>query len=409
MSVEWANRERQTNYLARRIAEYVFQQPKITPIQLYGLSQLSWITSSYEGENAGYIASTKIPALGNIFNKDYESLSLEEVSLDIAAILDDASIAEMVQQHTGFTNFYAAYRNSSLEWVKSNFNTLLPMYKAAYAVKRNGDREKLIRKIQETPGIPKANHPEQLLRAEYFLTPVFFMLDQEIKFPLINGNDGVKKLLKVLEVRDDDLLVQYTSMVQLYGVGGIEDAADLDQVGSELPEFIGAPNNKARMSLLKVKKKMNMSQLSLKDEGDIEVICKAGTIKQRKIHNQLTNKVMSALSRYTLLEGRGDTCLFDVLVKKYNRKEDLIIEIKSSLEKPNIRMAVGQLYDYWYELKGDDEPHIAILLPEAPDKETASFLEWLDIGLMWFEADQLHTSTEWLSHLAKKANTHTLR
>ncbi len=65
-------------------------------------------------------------------------------------------------------------------------------------------------------------------------------------------------------------------------------------------------------------------------------------------------------------------------------------------------MAVGQLFDYWHDLKGDTEPHIAILLPEPPDSECARFLEWMDIGLMWFESNQLHTSTEWLKHLATK-------
>jgi len=403
MSVDWANRQRQTNYLVRRIADYVFQKPKTTPSQLYGLSKLSWITNSYEGENASYIVSTKIPALENIFNKDYKSLSLERVSQDIAVILNDASVAKMVQEHTGFTNFYKAYRNSSLEWVISNFNTLLPMYKAAYAAKNNSDRKKLIQEIQKTPGIPKANHSEQLMKAEYFLTPAFFMLDKEIKFPLINGNEGVKNLLKALEVQGDDLLTQYTSMVKLYGTGGIEDASDLDQIGSDLPDFIETQKKKARKSLLKTKETKNVNKLPLKDEGDVDVIRKAGIIKQRKIHNQLTNMIISALSDYTLLEGRDNTCMFDVLVQKYNQKQDLIIEVKSSLEKPNIRMAVGQLFDYWYELKGDEEPHIAILLPEAPDRETTNFLEWMDVGLMWFETDQLHTSTEWLSQLAIKS------
>lgn len=404
MSVDWANRQRNTNYMVRRIAGFIFEQPEeVTPSQLYGLSKLSWITNSYEGENASYITSTKIPALEDIFSRDYKPLSLEQVSQDIAIILKDSSIATMVQEHTGFTNFYKAYRNSSLAWVEANFDTLLPMYKSAYAAKNNSDRKRLIQAIQRTPGIPKANHEEQLMKPEYFLTPAFFMLDKEIKFPLINGNEGVKNLLKALDVHRDDLLKQYTSMVKLYGTGGIEDAADLDQVGSDLPDFIETERGKAKKGLLKAKETKNKSKLPLKDEEDVEVIRKAGTIKQRKIHNQLTNMIRTSLSNYTLLEGRDNSCMFDVLVQKYNQKQDLIIEVKSSLEKPNIRMAVGQLFDYWYGLKGDEKPHIAILLPEAPDGENTKFLEWMDIGLMWFEKDQLQTSTEWLKQLAIKS------
>lgn len=403
MSVDWANRQRQTNYLVRRIADYVFQQSEITPNQLYGLSKLSWITNSYEGENASYIASTKIPALESVFNKEYKSLSLAQVSKDIAGILNDPSVTRMVQEHTGFTNFYKAYRNSSLPWVESNFNALLPLFKAAYFAKSNNDRKNLIQEIQRIPGIPKANHPEQLMKPEYFLTPAFFMLDKEIKFPLINGNEGVKNLLKALDVQGSDLVKQYTSMVKLYGTGGIEDAADLDQVGNDLPDFIETSKKKAKKSLLKTKDTVNTNKLPLKDEADIEVIRRAGTIKQRKIHNQLTNMVISSLSNYTLLEGRDDSCMFDVLVQNYDQKQDLIIEVKSSLEKSNVRMAVGQLFDYWFGLKGEVEPHIAILLPESPDSECANFLEWMGIGLMWFEDKKLHTSTEWLKHLTTKS------
>lgn len=403
MSVDWANRQRNTNYLVRKIAGYVFKQPEVTPSQLYGLSKLSWITSGDESENASYIASTKIPAFGDIFDQSFEDSSLEQVSQEIALITEDPSIAKMVQGHTGFTNFYKAYRNSSLGWVEANFITLLPMFKSAYAANSNSDRKRLIQAIQQTPGIPKANHEEQLMKAEYFLTPAFFMLDKEIKFPLINGNDGVKKLLKALDVQGNDLLGQYKSMVKLYGNGGIEDAADLDQVGGDLSDFIETRRKKAKKSLLKNKEINNKNKLPLKDEQDVEVIRKAGTVKQRKIHNQLTNMIRTSLSKYTLLEGRDNSCMFDVLVQKYNRKQDLIIEVKSSLEQPNIRMAVGQLYDYWYALKGDEEPHIAILLPEAPDSECVKFLEWMDVGLLWFKQDRLYTSTEWLKQIAIKS------
>ena len=400
MSVDWANRQRNTNYLVRKIAGYVFNQSEVTPSQLYGLSKLSWITNSYEGENASYIASTKIPALEDIFDIDFKSSSLEQVSQDIALIMKEPSISKMVQEHTGFTNFYKAYRNSSLRWVETNFDTLLPMYKSAYVAKSNIDRKRLIQAIQQTPGIPKANHAEQLMRAEYFLTPTFFLLDKEIKFPLINGNDGVKDLLKALGVQGDDLLKQYTSMVKLYGTGGIEDAADLDQIGCDLPDFIETERKKAKKGLLENKETKNKNKLPLKDEEDVEVIRKAGTIKQRKIHNQLTNMIRTSLSKYTLLEGRNNSCMFDVLVQKYNQKQDLMIEVKSSLEQSNIRMAVGQLFDYWYALKGDEELHIAILLPEEPDSACVKFLEWMDIGLMWFKKDKLCTKTEWLKQLA---------
>lgn len=399
MSVYWANRQRHTNKLVRKIAKYLFEKDNISPLQLYGLSKLSWITKSYKDENAGYICSTKIPAFEAIFETSYNNNSLAEVAKDIARTINDDSLIEMVQGHSGFTNFYSAFRNSSLTWIEDNFELLLPLYKSAYFANSSDEREQLIADILKLPEIPKANHPEICMKPEYFLTPTFFMLDKQIKFPLINGNDSVRSLLKALDVQGRDLLTQYSAMVNLYGVGGIDDAADLDQVGEDLPDFVSTTTRKPRKKLLKSKDTNSENELPLKDEADVEVIRKAGTAVQRRIHNQITNQLKEYLSGYTLLEGVNDSCMFDVLVKKYDKKHDLIIEAKSSLERPNIRMAIGQLHDYWFNLKGNDVPHIAILLPNKPDTDCISFLEWMDVGIMWFENTELCTSTERLEHL----------
>ena len=65
------------------------------PSQLYGLSKLSWITNSYVGDNASYIASTKIPALENIFDRNFKDSSIEQVFQDIAQIIEDPSITKV--------------------------------------------------------------------------------------------------------------------------------------------------------------------------------------------------------------------------------------------------------------------------------------------------------------------------
>ena len=64
-----------------------------------------------------------------------------------------------------------------------------------------------------------------------------------------------------------------------------------------------------------------------------------------------------------------------------------------------IRMAVGQLFDYWFRLKGNAIPHLAILLPNPPDSKVKKLLEWLEIGVMWFSKEDLETSTSWLEGL----------
>lgn len=124
MSVLWAERQRRTNYLVRKVSDYLFKQPRISADQLYGLSQLTWITSGYTGNRAPYIKSCKIPAFERIFQKNYRSI--EEISIDVSRILHDNSCIELINSDTGFTGFYNAYRNSALDWTRENLTSSPP-------------------------------------------------------------------------------------------------------------------------------------------------------------------------------------------------------------------------------------------------------------------------------------------
>lgn len=403
MSENWAERQRRTNRLARISAEYIFKTMDVTPDQLHGLCKLTWITNSYEGENPKYIHSTKIPALGQVFQRDYTDSTLSIVAADISNILGISSSNKLVQSHTGFTNFYKAYRNSSEIWIEENFDLLLPLFKRALNLKTDNDGLMLIREIEKLPRIPKPNNEDQLMRPEYLLTPAFFALDQRIRFPLINGNEGVKNLLSALKVSKASLEIQYQKMIGLIGTGGIMDAADLDQAGRDLPDFTDISGKKPTKKLLESKPTESDSELALKDEADIESLQKSRTVTMKRIHNKLTNKLKTCLADYTLLEGCDKSAMFDVLVKNYDGdSSDLLIEVKSTVEVPHIRMAVGQLFDYWFGLRGDSEHHLAILLPESPSEEVKKLLAWLDIGVLWFTGESLKTSCDWLTTLAEE-------
>jgi len=351
------------------------------------------------GNDASYIYSTKIPALGQIFQKDYSQATLEEVAADVSSFLGTAS-KELVQSHTGFTNFYKAYRNSSEKWISQNYDLLLPLFKSAQELDTDSDGLKLIRKIEKLPKIPKANNENQRMHPEYLLTPVFFALDHRIRFPLINGNEGVRNLLSKLKVSNASLEKQYQSMIGLIGTGGIKDAADLDQVGRDLPDFMNIFGKLPTKKILEKKPTDGVAELSLKDEADIESLQKARTVTLKRIHNKLTNRLKSCLADYTLLEGCDKSLMFDVLVKNYSGDAtDLLIEVKSSIEVPHIRMAVGQLFDYWYSLMGNTKPYVAILLPDQPTDEIKKLLQWLGIGILWFSGESLNTCSDWLENL----------
>lgn len=184
MSEMWANRRRRTNRLVRAAATYVFRQSTVQPEQLYGLCKLTWITTSNTGPDAAYVKSTKQPALGNVFGRDYSKLTIAEVAEDASLLVRSPEIKKLSLSDTGFTNFYEAYRNTSRTWIEDNFDSVAPLFKGAYNLKSDAEGLRLARKIMQLRGIPKANHEDQLMRPEYLLTPVFFALDPRLRFPL---------------------------------------------------------------------------------------------------------------------------------------------------------------------------------------------------------------------------------
>jgi hypothetical protein len=383
------------------VADYVFMARTPTAEQLYGLCKLTWITNSYEGNDAAYIRSTKIPALENVFQKSYSRWSLDEIAEDLALVVDNKKIIPLVRAETGSTNFYGAFRNSAKEWIADNRRALVPLFKQAREISSDEEGLEIVRGIEKLPGIPKANNKHEVMRPEYLLTPTFFALDRRLRFPIINGNEGVRNLLRKMKLTNSTLTEQYQSMVNLYGRGGIKDAADLDQVGRNLPDYFQIGASLPKKKLLGKKPTETGRELPLKDESDIESLQKARSRVNKRKHNKMTNDLRAALSAYSLSEGADKSIMYDVMIENYNgEKDDLLIEVKSSTESAHIRMAVGQLYDYWFLLNGGvDPPHLAVLLPSEPNEEIQKMLKWLDVGLLWFSGGKLATNCGWLSQL----------
>jgi hypothetical protein len=402
MSELWANRQRDTNRLVRLVAPFALSRRTTSPDQLYGLCKLTWITNNSLPVDAPYILSTKIPALGEVFEEDFSGLTLPQVAARIAAALKNPDAVEIVQRHTGFTNFYKAYRNAAREWVHQNARRLKPMFRQAFNLASDDEGVDLVGQIAKLEGIAKPNNSEIKMRPQYILTSTFFALDERLRFPMINGNDGVQRLLRAIGVAKAPLRVQYNSMIELYGQGGIVDAADLDQAGHDLPDFITTPSSSPTKQLLALKPTEG-DELPLKDERDVESVQSAKTVSNRRLHNVLTNRLRAALSSFVLYEGRNKDIMFDVMVKKYNGHDDLLIEVKSSTEIAHIRMAVGQLYSYLYRLGPERQGHLTVLLPEKPQDDVSAWLDWLDIGLLWFSDDGLCSSNDWLRSIARVA------
>lgn len=381
MSHEWAERQRRTSRLIRALAGHVLKGDGPTTEQLYGFCKLTWITSSYDDEAASYIRSTKIPGIELVFGLNFEHLDLNSIGHELSQIVGH-DITALVEAHTGFTNFYGAYRNSCADFLTENHDALSKIFRDAHELSNDSDGLEIVKVLQVLPGVPKPNTEGQQLHPENLITPVLFSLDERLRFPIINGNENVKRVLTRLGAVESPLTDQYTKMVTLIGSEFI-DAAELDQAERTFPEL-----------------EVKTETLPLKDESDVKAVAKSREVNQKRVHNQLTNLLREQLPSFKLLEGRDSSAMFDVMVENFDGNgSDLLIEAKSSIDAPLIRMAIGQLFDYWYRTKGPSKPDIAILTPSKPSEATIDLLNWLGIGSLWVANGKLRTDSERLALL----------
>ena len=401
----WADRIRATNKLVRAMANHVLGKSSVSSDQLYGLCKLTWITGDFKGPSASYIRSTKIPALAHVLGADFTGLTIEEVADRVCVITKNRDLGKLIRGESGFTNFYPAYRNSARQWVHDNSTSLVSIFRDAYKLASDDEGLALIRRIERLPGLAKANQSSPSMNASNLLTPVIASLDGRMRFPLINGNPGVVKVLKALGARDAGLEMQYRRMVACYGLGGIMDAADLDQAGQsgdDLSDLLPCDAPGAKSKDIGIKQTKGRF-LSLKDERDIAALQESRTVTRRRLHNHLTNRFQKLLSpTHRITEGVSKSAMFDAVVHDYDGGgNDLLVEVKSSVADADVRMAIGQLYSYWFNTRGMTQTHLAILLPQEPDQQTKNLVAWLGIGLMWFEKGMLKTETPSLLTLAR--------
>ena len=381
---EWAERQLRTSKLVQLCTKYILQN-QVTYSQIYGLCKLTWITKSGDTISDSYIKSTKLPGLSLIFQYDFLKIPYEQVGAKIAHLLkvDPSEISDLVFGNTGYTNFYNAYRNSSEQWIYENFNEIHPLISIGIDMKSDDEAESIATSISKLPKIKKANNSQGEIAAESLLTPLFFSLDHRLRFPLINGNIGVYKLLNRLNVKQSDFVTKFSTLVSIIGKGDILTAIDLDCLGEDLPEFTNLYGNAPKRKLLKKKRDKD---LTIKDEADVVSIKKSLTTTSKRLHNKLTNLLIENFPNLNLQEGNCDENMFDVLVKSFNNK-DLLIEVKSTSDMPNVRMAVGQLMDYSRQLKNYENTIKAVLLPEKPNSNIVEYLEFCKVKILWLDTN----------------------
>lgn len=411
MAQEWKDRQRLTQTLVGVLADHMLTRGKLTAEQIYGLCQLTWITGSSEGEEAGYVASAKLPGLLRVFPRLDEQSSLADAAKQIGKIVGSPGLPALIRKDTGFTNFYGAYRNSALPWIRKNIDAIAPLVRKARRMTSDQDGAWLASRIDALPAIPDPSKRREMKPA-FLLTPLLFSLDPRRRFPIINGRRGIKALLARHRAGSSSLEAQYWVMVSQYGTNGIHDSADLDQ--ADLEQVVADKNAALKKSnrahpkaegAVLATKPVDGAELPLKDDADVERIARSSEITARRQHNTMTNDLKGLWSsRFELLEGRKKDAKYDVLVKRALKGKDLLIEVKSSEYEAEVRMAMGQLYAYAFRFPENQRPKLAVLLPKEPKKDVLRLLEWREIGCLWFRGKRLATATPWLLALVKQGH-----
>ncbi|WPB76961.1 hypothetical protein KYC5002_49280 [Archangium violaceum] len=365
----------------------------MSALKLHALCKLTWCNRAKSEMGFFGVAETTgsltVPALETLFGKSLQSKSFEALSVS----LDEAGISKPVRhvsgKRIGFVNIYPAYRNTSKKWLDTHKAAVQEIFAQARQLASDADRRILYERIATLPDIPRKKGGP--LPAANLLTPVIACLDPQVRSPIINSSSVVVDRLMLLGRLHATLPKQFDGLVSLVGKPGVPDAFVLDVTGPE----VGHDPESTERELFEAEEELftpaipRSESLPIKNEEDIKVVANALRTKHTQLHNRMTNRLLELCKakKLTVVEGRLQSCRFDALVRAHQEGRDLLIEVKSTTEIADIRLAVGQLLDYRRQLPKKTTTNIAVLLPSAPGEHARALLDDVEAKALWFTKD----------------------
>ena len=371
-------RKLRTSELIKLCYQYQFKEKKIIPEKIHSLCRLTW-----GSDNKQY----KLASLWQIWGKRRNVPYLTDLN-DLKAFGFPLAIGKLANEPTGFVNFYTAYRNSSLLWIRRHYKQVSSIIYKAARLKSDDEARELADAIDNLPRIPKAHRQPGKISPNSLLTPLVACLDPRLRFPVVNKEGGVLELHKKLDISTSSLLDQFDSLIRLIGQYGITNSLMLDTVSYKLAHM------KLPTETIETKPppKPGGKPLGKKDDEDIVIISNGYTGKARRIHNSMTNKLIVICKKLGLRieEGKYRENRFDALILNYNNNgKDLLIEAKGATSRSDLRLALGQLYDYRRKRSHRAATDLAVLLPEKPNIDDIDFLGDAGINVIWFVNSKL--------------------
>ncbi len=390
----WAERERRTATLVRACWNAVLRTGTgIEPQAVTGLIRLCWITVIRgKGLNAetSPIATTW-RALDEIFGTQVEAAAPhwdDEVALRDAGV--PKRIVALAAAPTGIINFRRSMRAAAMDWVAANRAQLVELFRAASELTRaeDADRLSLARRVEGLPSIPLARGTGDPAN---IVTPVLSCLDPANRFPIVGGgNADARRQLGLRGAALHEVVAALLALIP-WRQHGIKDSRDLDvrlfQANIREEEWLTTAKFRIERAESARNRRVRPT-LSLLSDEKLEVQTKAQRLRYRQTHNAITNEVLARLGDRAH-RPHPDEPKFDVLVDPLSSREPfLLIEVKPDLEHaPSLRMAIGQLLSYQYQLKGkvSGRLRLAAMAAREPSRAVIDFLGSINIDALWLE------------------------
>jgi hypothetical protein len=156
-------------------------------------------------------------------------------------------------------------------------------------------RFKLAARIDALPSISSPNGASAV-GAAATVTPAVTCLDPSVRFPVINGREQVRDLLRALKLANGGLKRQVKGLISLIGQFGIEDALMIDVLADEIAESIPAslPEEDSGPS------HGEGTDLPCFDEAERVATTKSQSVRYRNRHNRMTDRLKGLFCKYVL-------------------------------------------------------------------------------------------------------------
>lgn len=373
-------RERRTGQLVRACyAKYVKGRSPRAEL-LHALCRVTWITK-YRGEVTDNTRSVIAPALSVLVGEELDATTPAELSALLKKLKVPDVIWKTASREVGFVNFYAAFRNSCLEWLKVNRLAVAEVAGSVFGAERDPEVHNAYAIVGRLPRLPRKNAGN--LPAFNLLTPVLACLDHRERAPIINSRAEVRRRLRRLNLANGALVEQFEGLKGLIGQGGIDGAFALDTASDE--QFETAFLKKRTRSFANVAGKTK--PLGERNDRDAEYLRRTDAVKMRHRHNKMTNALVGICKDLGLdiEEGWDHMCFFDARILNYiDTGRHLLIEVKTETSPAFLRLAVGQLLDYRRHLTDRAATDLAVLMPRRPSEDMGRFLGDVRVKVMWF-------------------------